>query len=119
MSIMSEQTIAQSLTELVDLVAQGKPMEAFDKFYHPNLEKTDLDGSTVVGLAQNYQQGLNLLNSITTVRDFSHKGTVIVGDRSFLIWHIDFDTTSGTVNVTEVAIQDWQDSKIIRERFIA
>ncbi|GAB2591838.1 hypothetical protein [Spirosoma areae] len=117
---MSEQTIAQSLTELVDLVAQGKPMDAFDKFYHPNLEKTDLDGVTVLGLAQNYQQGLSLLHSITTVRDFSHKGTVIVGDRSFLIWHIDFDsTTSGTVNVTEVAIQDWQDGRIIRERFVA
>jgi hypothetical protein len=117
---MSEQMIAQSLKELVDLVAQGKPMDAFDKFYHPDLEKTDLDGITIVGLPQNYQQGLNLLSKITTVRDFSHKGTVIAGNRSFLIWHIDFDTTdAGTVNVTEVAIQDWQDGKIIRERFIA
>lgn len=117
---MSEQTIAQSLTELVALVAEGKPMDAFDKFYHPDLEKTDLDGITIKGLAANYQQGLNLLDTITTVREFSHKGTVVVENRSFLIWRIDFDTTdSGTVNVTEVAIQDWQDGKIIRERFVA
>lgn len=117
---MSHAEMTHALTELVGLVAQGKPMDAFTKFYHPDLEKTDLDGVTVKGLPANHQAGLDLLAKITAVREFSHQGTLIVGDRSFLVWKLDFDhADNGRVTVTEVAIQDWQDGKIIRERFVA
>ena len=117
---MATATIEQALTGLVDLVNQGKPMDAFDRYYHPNLEKTDLDGVTVTGLAENYRVGEELLSKITAVRTFAHRGTIVAGDRSFVVWELDFDhADNGRVNVTEVAIQDWQDGKIIRERFLA
>ena len=117
---MSNQPIAQALTELVDLVAQGKALDAFDRFYHPDLEKTDLDGITVKGLAANYEVGVKLISKVTKVRDFTAYPPVIVGDRSFLVWTLDFDhADNGPIKVTQVAVQDWQDGKIIRERFIA
>ncbi|RYC66607.1 nuclear transport factor 2 family protein [Spirosoma sordidisoli] len=117
---MATATIEQALLGLVDLVHQGKPMEAFDLYYHPDLEKTDLDGVTVTGLAENYRIGAELLSKITTVRTFAHRGTLVVGDRSFVVWELDFDhADNGRVAVTEVAIQDWQAGRIIRERFIA
>jgi hypothetical protein len=117
---MTEQQIAASIQELVALVGEGKPMEAFEKFYHDDLEKTDLDGVLVVGKAQNRQIGYDLLAKVKEIRDFSQVGAVIKGTRSFLVWSLDFDhADNGPVKVVQVAIQDWQDGKIIRERFIA
>lgn len=117
---MSEQQISTALNELVLLVSEGKPMEAFEKFYADDLEKTDLDGVLVQGKNKSREIGLKLLSKVTAVRDFSHVGTVIKGNRSFLIWSLDFDhADNGPVKVVEVAIQDWEDGKIIRERFIA
>jgi len=117
---LSEQQIANSLEKLIAFIAEGKPMEAFEEFYHEDLEKTDLDGITVSGKDKNRQVGQELLSKVQTLRDFSAIGKVIKDDRSFLVWSLDFDhADNGPVKVVEVAIQDWKDGKIIRERFIA
>jgi hypothetical protein len=117
---MNEEQIAAALDEIVALAAAGQPMDAFEKYYHDDLEKTDLDGIPVKGKTKNREIGLELLSKVRAVRDFSRVGQVIRGDRSFLIWSLDFDhADNGPVKVVQVAIQDWKDGKIIRERFIA
>jgi hypothetical protein len=117
---MTEKEISVALDELSELVAQGKPMDAFEKFYHDDLEKTDLDGVTITGKLKNREIGLQLLSKVKTVRDFSRIGQIVKGNRSFLVWSLDFDhADNGQVKVVQVAVQDWQDGKIIRERFIA
>jgi hypothetical protein len=117
---MEEQQIETALNELVSLVAAGKPMEAFEKFYHEDLEKTDLDGVMHKGKQVNEKIGLDLLSKVTAVREFAAVGKIVKGNRSFLVWSLDFDhAENGAIKVTQVAIQDWKDGKIIRERFIA
>jgi len=55
-----------------------------------------------------------------TVRDFTAVGKVVTGNRSFLVWFLDYDhADDGPVKLTEVAIQDWHDGKIIREQYVA
>lgn len=115
---MTEQEIQTAVAELVDLTVQGKSMDAFEKFYADDLEKADVDGVVVNGKAANRQVGLDLISKITAVRDFSCRGSVVSGSRAFVIWHIDFDHTDfGPTVFNQVAIQDWQDGKIKRERF--
>ncbi|MBC8112221.1 MAG: nuclear transport factor 2 family protein [Verrucomicrobia bacterium] len=117
---MTEQQIATALDELIALVAAGKPMEAFEKFYHDDLEKTDLDGVPQKGKAHNEKLGHDQLANILAVRDFSSVGKIVKGNRSFLVWSVDLDNaTNGLLKVVEVAIQDWQDGKIIREKYVA
>jgi hypothetical protein len=117
---MKEQEILTKLDELIAFVAAGKPMDAFSNFYHPELEKTDLDGVTHKGKAENERIGWELLSKVKHVRDFTAVGKVVKGDRSFLVWSLDFDhADNGRINVVQVAIQDWKDGLIIRERFIA
>jgi hypothetical protein len=117
---MTQEQIAATLDELIATMAAGKAMEAFDTFYHDDLEKTDLDGVTHYGKAANRQVGVELLSKVVAVRDFTAVGKVVAGNRSFLVWSLDFDhADNGPVKVTEVAIQDWQDGKIIRERYVA
>ena len=117
---MTEQQISAALDDLISIVAAGKPMDAFEKFYHEDLEKTDLDGITHKGKSVNEQIGLALLSKVTAVRDFTAVGKIIKGSRSFLVWSLDFDhADNGSIKVVQVAVQDWKDGKIIRERFIA
>lgn len=72
------------------------------------------------GKSVNEKIGLDLLSKVIAVRDFTAVGKIVKGNRSFLVWSLDFDhADNGPVKVTQVAIQDWEDGKIIRERFIA
>ncbi len=117
---MTESEIATKLDELVAMMAASQPLEAFELFYHDDLEKTDLDGITHHGKAANRQVGIELLGKVTAVRDFSAVGKIVKGNRSFLVWSLDFDhADNGPAKVVEVAIQDWQDGRIIRERYFA
>lgn len=117
---MTEDQITAALGELVSMMGANKPLEAFDAFYHDVLEKTDLDGVTHYGKAENRQVGVDLLSKVKEVRDFTALGHIVKGNRSFLVWSLDYDhVDNGPIKLTEVAIQDWQDGKIIRERYVA
>lgn len=116
---MTEQAIQTAIAELSGLALQGKGLEAFDTFYADHLERTEVDGTVVQGKAANRQAGMDLVAKITAWRDFSYRGSVISGSRAFVVWHLDFDHTDwGPTKLNEVAIQDWQDGKIVRERFV-
>jgi len=102
------------------MMASGKALETFDEFYHDDIEKTDLDGVTHKGKIENRRIGEELLAKVKAVRDFTAVGKVIKGNRSFLVWSLDYDhADNGPVKLVEVAIQDWQDGKIIREYYAA
>ncbi|OAQ39803.1 hypothetical protein A5893_09510 [Pedobacter psychrophilus] len=116
---MTEQEISNALDELISLVAEGKPLDAYEKFYHQDIQKIDLDGVLQTGKEKLLQNGTEAISIITAVRDFSAVGKIVKGNRSFLVWSIDLDNTQGTLNVVEVAIQDWKDGKIISERYFA
>jgi hypothetical protein len=112
-------TIETSVNELIDLTLKGQWESAYEKFYHEEVEKTDLDGNRVKGFEQNLKNGRDFSSRISNVREFSCAGSVVSQNRSFIIWSFDFDVDGQPLKVTEVAIQDWQDGKIIKERFLA
>lgn len=117
---MTEQQIQISVEEIVALALSGKGAEAWDKYYDDDIEKVDLDGVSIKTKDKVLAANHALLNSITEVRTYAHAGTVVKGARSFIVWDVDFDVTgSGTIKTTEVCVQDWQNGKIIKERFFA
>lgn len=117
---MTEQQIQSSVEEIVALALSGKGAEAWEKFYAEEVEKVDLDGVSIQSKEKILAANQTLLNNITEVRTYAHGGTLVKGNRSFIVWDVDFDVTGlGTIKTTEVCIQDWQDGKIIKERFFA
>lgn len=117
---MQEAKIKESVEEIVALALSGKGADAWEKFYHESVEKIDLDGVSIKGKPNVLAANHTLLGSITEVRTYEHTGSLVKGDRSFVVWNVDFDVKDvGTIKVTEVCIQDWQDGKIIKERFFA
>jgi hypothetical protein len=113
------QQITAAVDELVLLTLDGKWEIAYDKFYHEHLEKTDLDGIMVKGKDQNIVNGRAFSSKIANVRDFSCVGKIVKDMRSIIVWSFDFDVDGAPFKVVEVAIQDWEDGQIIRERFFA
>lgn len=116
---MTEQQIKKAVEELISLAINGKWETAFEKFYHPDVQKTDLDGVIVNGWATNFENGKVFSSKISNIREFSCVGNVVKGNRSFIIWSFDFDVDGSPLKIVEVAIQDWKDEKIISERFFA
>ncbi len=117
---MTEQQIQRFAEEIVVLALSGKGTEAWEKFYHQEVEKIDLDGVSIQSKEKVVKANHSLLNNITEVRTYAHGGTLVKGNRSFIVWDVDFDVKGlGTIKTTEVCIQDWQDGKIIKERFFA
>lgn len=117
---MTEQQIQSAEDDIVSLALAGKGAEAWDKYYHDDVEKVDLDGVSIKAKENVLEANHPLLGSITEVRTYAHAGSVIKGSRSFIVWDVDFDVTGvGTIKTTKVCVHDWQDGKIIKERFFA
>ena len=117
---MTEIQIQNCVEEIVALALEGKGAEAWEKFYHDEVEKIDLDGISIKGKANVLQANHTLLSNITSVRTYTHGGSLVKNNHSFIVWDVDFDVKDvGTIKTTEVCIQDWQDGKIIKERFFA
>jgi hypothetical protein len=46
-------------------------------------------------------------------------GYVISSNKAFIVWRIDADHADwGTLKMSEVAIQEWSDGKVVREKFV-
>jgi hypothetical protein len=114
---MSEQQISNSIDELVSLALEGKWEIVFEKYYAHDFEKTDLDGVLVKGMEQNIINGRAFSSKISNVRDFSCAGKIVKGNRSFICWSFDFDVNGSPLKIVEVAIQEWGNGKIVKERF--
>lgn len=118
--MMTEQQIKSATEEIVALALSGKGAEAWEKFYHREVEKIDLDGVSIKSKEKVLEANYSLLNAITEVRTYAHGGTLVKGNRSFIVWDVDFDVKGlGTIKTTEVCVQDWQDGKIVKECFFA
>ncbi len=115
---MQEIKIKESIEEIVALALSGKGIEAWEKFYHESVEKIDLDGISIKGKNNVIASNNTLLGNITEVRTFEYVGSIVKGNRSFIVWHVDFDVKgTDTINAVEICINDWQDGQIVKERF--
>lgn len=100
------------------MTEQGHSMDAFEKFYADNLDKADVDGVVVLGKEANRQVGYELLSKVQQVRRFEFRGCIVTGNRAFVVWYIDIDHADfGPIVFNQVAIQDWENGKIVKERF--
>jgi len=116
---MTTEQLTAAVNDLVALAQEGKWELAYEKYYHPELEKTDLDGAVIKGITQNIEIGRAFASKISNVRDFSCIGKTVKGTRSILVWSLDFDVDGSPFKVIEVAIQDWEQGRISKERFFA
>ncbi|WP_276372612.1 nuclear transport factor 2 family protein [Chryseolinea sp. H1M3-3] len=112
------ETIDQKIKELNALVTSGKLMEAFEKFYHEDVQMQENANPPVVGKVANRKRELEFLSNVSEFRNASVKGVAANGNLSFVIWSYDYTHKEwGEKNYTQVSVQHWQDGQIIKEQF--
>lgn len=108
----------ETVQKFVDVVVSGRHDEAIELFYAEDASMQE-NLSEVrqgrAGLVERERQVMSMFNEIRTtcVEPF-----FIEGDRVAINWIFEFVQADGTAHrMNEVAMQQWQGDKILRERF--
>jgi len=112
------ETLLEKISDLNDLVLQGKSMEAFEQYYHDDVEMQENENPPTVGKSNNRKRELAFFDSITEFRG-ARPLKVSVGENiSMVEWHYDYTHSEwGVRKYTQVSVQEWKDGHIIREKF--
>jgi ketosteroid isomerase-like protein len=106
--------------DIYEMMAKGKLLEAFDKYYHNDVVQVEANGDTRKGKAANRKFQTDFLGMVkeihgTGVRSIASneaEATTIVES-----W-MDMTQKDGKRNMMEeVAVQKWKGDQIIHERF--
>jgi hypothetical protein len=115
---MTGSQIQTSLSDLNNLVLQGKLMDAFEKYYHEEVEMQENSGVPVKGKNANREREIEFLNNIAEFRSASVQAQAVGDNISFVIWNYDYTHKEwGARNYTQVSVQHWKDGQIVKEQF--
>jgi ketosteroid isomerase-like protein len=119
MSAAASASIESSVKDHISLILAGKALEAFEKYYAEDAVMQENDQPPRVGKATNRAFEQDFLSKVTAMRTYANDGYVVSGNRAFVVWRVDIDHAEwGTINTTQVAIQEWKDGRIVREKFV-
>lgn len=110
--------LLEKITDLNDLVLQGRALEAFDKYYHEEVVMQENENQPTVGKEANRLREEDFFSSITELR-LARPLKVTVGEGITMVqWQYDYTHKDwGVKNYTQVSVQEWQDGRIIKEQF--
>jgi len=111
-------TLLEKISDLNDLVLQGKAMEAFEKYYHEDVVMQENESDPTVGKAANRKREEEFFASITEFRE-ARPLKVAVGEGVTVVeWHYDYDhRTWGVRNYRQISLQEWENGQIVKEKF--
>jgi ketosteroid isomerase-like protein len=116
---MSAEAPKAAVEDLIAKVVGGKALEAFDRYYADDVTMQENEQPPRVGKAACRTFEEDFLSKIKAVRTYVCDGYVISGNKAFIVYRIDADHAEwGTLNMSEVAIQEWSNGKVVREKFI-
>lgn len=106
------------ISDLNDLVMQGRALEAFEKYYHDEVEMQENDNPPTRGKLANLEREKQFFASVTDFRSAKPLKVTIGENISMVQWQYDYTHADwGIRNYTQVSVQEWKDGKIIREHF--
>ena len=110
--------LRQKINALNALVLDGKALEAFELYYHPNVVMQENEQTPTAGKAANRQREIDFFAAITDFRGATVQAVAVGDDTTTVVWHYDYTHQDWSVrNYTHAAVQHWQDGLIIREQF--
>src|SRR5687768_16196199 len=111
-------TLLEKISDLNDLVLQGKALDAFEKYYHEEVVMQENENPPTIGKAANRLREQEFFNSITQFR-YAKPLKVTVGESITMVqWQYDYTHKDwGVKYYTQVSVQEWKEGKIIKEQF--
>ena len=112
---MTQQEIEAAINELNSLVLEGKLLDAFEKYYHEDVQMQENDLPATVSKEANRKREQVFLQNVTDFRKAEVKGVAVSGNAAFVIWHYDYTHKEwGVRNYSQVNVQEWEDGKIVK-----
>ncbi len=111
-------TLLEKVGDLNDMLLQGQEIEALEKFYNVEVEVQVNDLDPVRGKENAIKARKAFLVSIKEMNCVKPL-KVAVGERTTMVeWLVSYVLSEGTeVQYTQVAVQEWKDGQIIKEKF--
>jgi hypothetical protein len=110
--------IQEKLHELNNMILSGKAMDAFDRFYHPEVIMQENENLPTIGKEENRKREESFFANVTEFRAAEVKGITFGDNLSTVIWKYDYTHNEwGIRNYTQVSVQHWKDGLIIKEQF--
>jgi len=104
--------------ELNEMIASGKAMEAFEKFYAEDVVMKENQEEPRVGKEACRKYEENFFGNVEEFHEGSFHGSAAEGDRSFSEWVFDVTFKDGTrMRNHQVAARKWKDGKVVHEQF--
>ena len=112
-------TLHEKIAILNNLVLNGKPLEAFEKFYHPDVSMQENEQAPTIGKQANLQREIEFFGKVTGFSENAKILDIAFGDNVTMVkWHYDYVHMEwGNKNYTQVSVQHWKDGQIIKEQF--
>jgi hypothetical protein len=115
---MNGESFKAAVEDLIAKVVGGKALDAF-LYYADNVAMQENEQPPRVGKAACRAFEVDFLSKIKAVRTYVCDGYVISGNKACIVYRIDADHADwGTLNMSEVAIQEWSNGKVVREKFV-
>ena len=111
--------LLENISNVNDMILQGKSLEAFEQYYHEEVIMQENENPKIIGKDANRKREEEFFDAITEFRT-AKVLNVTIGENSTTMveWHMDYTHKDwGIRNMTQVAVQKWQDNKIIHEKF--
>jgi hypothetical protein len=111
-------SLLEKISDLNDLVLQGKAMDAFEKYYHQDVSMQENGNPPTLGKENNREREKEFFASIVEFRAAKPLKVSVGEGVSMVEWHYDYTHKDwGERNYTQVSIQEWKDGQIFREKF--
>jgi len=111
--------LLENISNVNDLILQGKAMDAFEEFYHQDVVMQENDLPVVTGKDANRKREVDFFNAITDFRSAKVISVAIGENNTTMVeWHMDYTHKDwGVKNYSQVAVQVWKNGQIINEKF--
>ena len=111
-------TLLENVGDLNDMLLQGQEIEALEKFYDADVEVQENDDDPVKGKAKAIEARKTFLSGVKEINCVKPL-KVAVGEKTTMVeWQVSYQLNEGTERqYTQVAVQEWKDGQIIKEKF--
>ena len=113
-----QEELLYQVSELNQMLVNGQPLEAFEKFYHGDVIMQENHNPPTLGKDANRERETKFYGNITELRRNTPLKVAIGKDTTMVEWLMDFTHREwGAVVLHQVAVQVWEDDQIIKENF--
>jgi len=106
--------------EVQSMIAEGKLLEAFEKFYADNVVMVEATGETTEGKDANRKREEQFVSGLAEMHGGGVKSMTSNEDDGVTMAEVWMDASfkdGNRVKMEQVSVKKWEDNKIVHERF--